>query len=400
VDLNKIFIDELGDMLHAEKQILNALPKMTQVTTSDALRRALEEELQETKAQTMRIEEVFRTISKPARPKACPGMQGILAEGLELVREHGKPATSAQAKGKAAKKRTHNGRSQAQANRATGSGDRDTSAVEAGLIACMQKAIHYRMASHGTLAAWAEALDQPAAERLLRENLMADEDIDRELSDVAARLINPRAAGSERTRRGATAQTRSSERRGQEREPGTMARNAQRDRDERGFGRDRDDDRERDRWSGYAAEGRDPYASRGGRSERERDDYGRTGREGRGSERYPDERRWAGVRGSGADDDREFDSPRGWEDENRGRTSQRGERARLGSQVEEGRGRSAGRSSRSEYEDDRDRRFGSETAWRTSESDQRQSGGRSSWDDRDEESGRQSGTANRGRSRH
>lgn len=394
MDLNKIFIDELGNMLHAEKQILSALPKMAQATNSNALRRALDEELQETKAQATRIEEVFRVVSKPARPNACPGMQGILAEGLELVREHAKNGPGAQTKGAkgAGKKRTaHNGKSQSASEaQDRQSADAQTSAMEAGLIACMQKAIHYRVAAHGTLAAWAGALDQPAAQRLLRENLMADEDSDRELSDVAERLINPRAAGDQHPRRGAAAE-RLRERGTQEREPRGVASYSQRDAGEGSGGRWRDDDLDRDRYGRFATEGRGQDQGRGRRDNPERDDAGRFGREGNRSERYEDERRWASASRHGDDeaDSRELQSGRAYEREERGRGSLGGERARLGAPVDEGRGRSFGsRGSRYEDQDDRDRRFGTEESRRGFEQDRSVASDRFAWDDRELRTGR------------
>lgn len=164
MDLKNLFIEELGDMLHAEGQILAAIPRLATATTSSAVRQALEQELEETRAQTERIERVFRSMSQPAQAKACPGMQGILAEGLQLTHEH-----------------------------STG---KDDFALDAALISCVQKAVHYRMASHGTLAAWAGALEERTAQRLLRANLRSDEETDLELSRIAENVINPQAVTS------------------------------------------------------------------------------------------------------------------------------------------------------------------------------------------------------------
>ena len=46
--LHDLFLDELADMYHAERQLTTALPKMIKAAQSDELRSALEAHLDET----------------------------------------------------------------------------------------------------------------------------------------------------------------------------------------------------------------------------------------------------------------------------------------------------------------------------------------------------------------
>ena len=83
--LEDLFLHELKDVLHAEKQILKALPKMAKAASSDKLRAAFEAHRDETEQQIERLERIFQLIEKPARAKRCIGMEGLIEEGSELL---------------------------------------------------------------------------------------------------------------------------------------------------------------------------------------------------------------------------------------------------------------------------------------------------------------------------
>src|ERR1043165_6628627 len=122
--LKELFIDELRDAYHAEKQLVKALPKMVKAASSADLRDALQSHLAETEEHVSRLEQAFDLLGEPARPKVCAGMQGIIEEGSEVIKEHKKGAV-----------------------------------LDAGIIAGGQRAEHYEMAAYGTLIAWANSLD-------------------------------------------------------------------------------------------------------------------------------------------------------------------------------------------------------------------------------------------------
>ncbi len=156
--LKEVFLDELADVLHAEKQITKALPKMIKAAESDELREALEEHLQETENQIDRLEQVFAECDAKAKTKPCKGMQGIIEEGEEMVKE-----------------------------------SKNTPALDAVIISAAQKVEHYEIASYGTLAAWAEQMGNDNAVRLLNEILEEEKAADEKLTEVACSMANEAA---------------------------------------------------------------------------------------------------------------------------------------------------------------------------------------------------------------
>lgn len=160
-DLHKLFLDELADMYHAERQLTKALPKMIKAAESEDLRSALESHLSETENQVSRLEEVFGSLDEKPRSKPCKGMQGIVEEGESMIKEQ-----------------------------------KGTPAVDATLIAAGQKVEHYEIASYGTLVAWAERMGHAEAARLLKESLDEEKAADETLTEIAMSLANERAEHS------------------------------------------------------------------------------------------------------------------------------------------------------------------------------------------------------------
>ncbi len=156
--LRQNFIDELRDVLDAEKQILKALPKMAKAAKHDELKEAFENHLEQTEEQISRLEEVFTLLGEPARGKKCAGMHGLLQEGEEKI---------------------------------------DEKAGDAALICAAQKVEHYEIASYGSLAAWGRLLEEEDAVALLDENLQEEKDTDERLTEIAEASINAEAEEEE-----------------------------------------------------------------------------------------------------------------------------------------------------------------------------------------------------------
>jgi ferritin-like metal-binding protein YciE len=158
--LQDLFVDELRDVYDAEKQIVKALPKVIRGATSEKLRAALEEHLEQTRGQVERLEQVFEHLDMKPRGKHCSGMEGILEEGKDLLNEHDRSDT-----------------------------------LDAGLIAAAQRVEHYEMAAYGTLAAWARQLGHGDAVSLLEQTLEEEKAADRKLTMIAESEANPEASG-------------------------------------------------------------------------------------------------------------------------------------------------------------------------------------------------------------
>src|ERR1700710_210623 len=81
----ELLIDELRDILHAEKQLTKALPKMAKAARFDQLRELFEQHLLETEQQIERINECFSLLGVSARANPCKGMMGLVEEGQEVI---------------------------------------------------------------------------------------------------------------------------------------------------------------------------------------------------------------------------------------------------------------------------------------------------------------------------
>lgn len=79
-------VDELRDILYAEKQLIKALPQMAEAARFDQLRELFEQHLIETENQIERINECFSLLGETARAKSCKGsMMRLVEEGQEVM---------------------------------------------------------------------------------------------------------------------------------------------------------------------------------------------------------------------------------------------------------------------------------------------------------------------------
>jgi ferritin-like metal-binding protein YciE len=153
--LDDLFYDTLKDIYFAERQILKALPKMARAASSDKLKAAFEKHKEETQGQIERLQEIFELLGKRAQGKTCEAIQGIIAEGEEIMEDFkGSPA------------------------------------LDAGLISSAQAVEHYEMARYGTLKAWAEQLGHKQAVQLLDATLKEETKTDADLSSLATSSLN------------------------------------------------------------------------------------------------------------------------------------------------------------------------------------------------------------------
>jgi ferritin-like metal-binding protein YciE len=156
--LHSLFLDELKDVYHAEKQLVRALPRLAKAATDPELKQAFTKHLKETEGQVQRLERVFREVGQAPRAKKCEGMAGLVEEGKNILEEDGDPAV-----------------------------------IDAALIAAAQRVEHYEIAAYGCLRTYAQLLGLSTAERLLQENLNEEEAADEKLNALAEGGINQAA---------------------------------------------------------------------------------------------------------------------------------------------------------------------------------------------------------------
>lgn len=160
--LDDAFLNELRDLLGAEKKIAKALPRMAKKARNSELKQAFEEHQKQTEEQVSRLEHVFEMLEQKPRAKKCEGMEGILEEGKELMGE-----------------------------------DADPEVLDPILIAAAQKVEHYEIAAYGTICTWAEQLDcDREIINLLKQTLSEEKETDQQLTKLAEQRINKQAVAT------------------------------------------------------------------------------------------------------------------------------------------------------------------------------------------------------------
>jgi ferritin-like metal-binding protein YciE len=156
--LETLFHETLKDIYYAERKILKALPKMAKGANSSQLRAAFEKHRDQTETHVERLQQVFEIFGKRAQGKTCEAIEGIIAEGEEILENFkGQPA------------------------------------VDAGLASAAQAVEHYEIARYGTLARWAGDLGLKDAQKLLVMTLDEETATDKELTALAESSLNPAA---------------------------------------------------------------------------------------------------------------------------------------------------------------------------------------------------------------
>lgn len=153
--LKELYVEELKDLWSAETQITKALPKMMKAATNPKLKKAFTAHLKQTERHIKRLERIFKELDESPRGKKCVGMEGLIKEGQELIKE--KP---------------------------------EADVLDAGLIAAAQHVEHYEIAGYGCVRTWARLMGEDRQAELLQETLDEEEQTDRLLTDLAESEIN------------------------------------------------------------------------------------------------------------------------------------------------------------------------------------------------------------------
>ncbi|MGH9573889.1 MAG: ferritin-like domain-containing protein [Candidatus Acidiferrales bacterium] len=160
--LKDLYVDELRDLYDAEGQLTKALPKMAEAATSDELRAGFEHHLEQTRGHVQRLEQIFEVMGEKPKGKKCKGMQGLIAEGKEMMEDD----------------------------------DLEGEVLDAGLISAAQRVEHYEIAAYGCVRSYANLLGDTNAASLLEETLEEEKETDQKLTELSE-TINVEASGEE-----------------------------------------------------------------------------------------------------------------------------------------------------------------------------------------------------------
>ena len=162
--LMEFFVDELKDLLWAEKELVDTLPDMAEAATSEELKTAFNNHLTETEEHVTRLEEIFSILGLEPDTTKCDAMAGIVDEGDSII-----------------------------SNTEEGTAQRDV-----GLIFAGQKAEHYEIASYGGMVSLAKTLGYYEIAELLVLTLNEEKTADALLTEIAENHANY-DAGHERS---------------------------------------------------------------------------------------------------------------------------------------------------------------------------------------------------------
>jgi ferritin-like metal-binding protein YciE len=134
---------------------------MVKAATSQDLKDAFTNHLEETRGHVTRLEDAFKALDEKAVAKKCDAMDGILKEGAGIIDE------------------TEDG----------------TATRDVGLVLAAQKVEHYEISTYGGLAQLARTLGEDEVAQLLEATLSEEKAADIKLTEVAEEGINYEAAG-------------------------------------------------------------------------------------------------------------------------------------------------------------------------------------------------------------
>ncbi len=151
--LQELYVKELQDLYDAENQLIKALPKMAEGASSEELRNAFEEHLEQTKEHAQRLEQILRGLGEDAKGEKCKGMEGLVKEGGEVLKE-----------------------------------DMEEQVKDAAIIGAAQRVEHYEIAGYGTVRTFASLLGEDEAVELLEKTLEEEKETDEKLTELAQNI--------------------------------------------------------------------------------------------------------------------------------------------------------------------------------------------------------------------
>lgn len=147
--LHALLAEQVKDLYSAEKQLLKALPRMAKAACEPGLKKALLSHLEETKTHAARLEEIASKLDIKPTGKVCKAMQGLIAEGAEVLEENGEDPV-----------------------------------LDAAIIAAAQRVEHYEISAYGTARAFAEQLGKRDIAKVFQATLDEEKAADERLTEV------------------------------------------------------------------------------------------------------------------------------------------------------------------------------------------------------------------------
>lgn len=157
-NLRHLLVHDIQDLYSAEKQLVEALPKMAEKASDPELAAAFQHHLGQTEHHVARLERIAEILGVDADEVTCKAMKGLIKEAEEIMSEAESDET-----------------------------------LDAGMIGAAQKVEHYEMAGYGTARAYAKKLGLTEVARILQETLDEESAANEKLTMIAEGGINQQA---------------------------------------------------------------------------------------------------------------------------------------------------------------------------------------------------------------
>lgn len=85
--IEELFEHELKDIYGAEQSLLPALEQMAAESSDREIKKGFQQHRKETQGQIKRIEKIFRILGQKAEAETCAGMEGLIKEKKQFMKE-------------------------------------------------------------------------------------------------------------------------------------------------------------------------------------------------------------------------------------------------------------------------------------------------------------------------
>lgn len=156
--LQDLFEHEIKDLYSAEKQLVDALPKMVEAASDSELTKAFSDHLEETKNHFESIKKICDELDINPTSTKCKAMEGLIEEAEGMIKEEAQKDVK-----------------------------------DAGLIACAQRVEHYEISGYGTAVRFAKELNKKDIAKQLQTILDQEYNADNLLDKLAENRLNKQA---------------------------------------------------------------------------------------------------------------------------------------------------------------------------------------------------------------
>jgi len=154
--IKELLTKQMQDLLDAETQLTQALPKMAEAANHPKLKEAFQKHLLQTEQQAERLRQGLAQLGAEGEAEHCDAMAGLIKEGQKTIQE---------------------------------GAEMEPLAADLALIAAAQRVEHYEISAYGTARSLARQLRATDCARLLSHSLGEEESTDFLLTAIADPLV-------------------------------------------------------------------------------------------------------------------------------------------------------------------------------------------------------------------